>query len=73
MMQRNKLIRNKNICIFGKENNYWSATLQEILSVSPNEVHFYKKISIDFSRLTATLRGQPHERGNILKRLDFRA
>ena len=28
---------------FGKGNNYWSATLQEMLSVSQNEVHFYKK------------------------------
>lgn len=56
-----------------KNNNYWSATLQEMLSVSQNEIHFIKKMSIDFSRLTATLKGQPHERGNILKRLDFRA
>lgn len=50
---------------------YWSDTLEEILCASQSEVHF-KKISIDSSRLTATLRDQSHEWGNILKRLDFR-
>lgn len=40
-----------------KNNNYWSATLQEMLSVSQNEIHFIKKKVYRFFQANSNFEG----------------